>query len=88
VILWSTSWLLASTVLGGSPDPSQFFLPKCRFLAENSIFRFKTIFGDRLSARLLETQATQARICCAALNRMTHLGMPDSYKVSCAGYVA
>jgi hypothetical protein len=31
----------------------------------------------------LETQATQAAICCAALNRMTHLGMPESYKVTC-----
>ena len=59
-----------------------------RSLAETSMFRFKTIFGDRLSARLLETQATQASICCAALNRMTHLGMPESYKVSCSGKIA
>jgi hypothetical protein len=59
-----------------------------RSLAETTVFRFKTIFGDRLSARLLETQTTQALICCAALNRMTHLGMPDSYKVSTAGEVA
>lgn len=59
-----------------------------RSLAETSMFRFKTIFGDRLSARLLETQTSQAIICCAALNRMTHLGMPDSYKVSCTGEVA
>jgi hypothetical protein len=59
-----------------------------RSLAETGMFRFKTIFDDRLSARLLETQATQARICCAALNRMTHLGMPDSYKVTLAGEVA
>lgn len=59
-----------------------------RSLAETTRFRFKTIFSDRLSARLLETQTTQALICCAALNRMTHLGMPDSYKVSCAGEAA
>lgn len=59
-----------------------------RSLAETTMFRFKTIFGDRLSARLLATQITQALICCAALNRMTHLGMPDSYKVSCAGEAA
>lgn len=59
-----------------------------RSLAETAMFRFKTIFGDRLSARLLETQVTQARIGCAALNRMTHLGMPDSYKVSCSAEVA
>lgn len=59
-----------------------------RSLAETTMFRFKTIFGDRLSARLLETQTTQALICCAALNRMTHLGMPDSYKVSRPGEAA
>lgn len=59
-----------------------------RSLAETAMFRFKTIFGDHLSARLLETQATQATICCAALNRMTHLGMPDSYKLPCPGEAA
>jgi hypothetical protein len=59
-----------------------------RSLAETTMFRFKTIFSHRLSARLLETQTTQALICCAALNRMTHLGMPDSFKVSCTGLVA
>jgi hypothetical protein len=53
-----------------------------RSLSETAIFRLKTIFGDDLSARLLETQTTQALIRCAALNRMTHLGMPQSYKVA------
>lgn len=53
-----------------------------RSLAETTMFRLKIIFGDRLSARLLETQITQAMIRCAALNRMTHLGMPDSYKIA------
>jgi len=52
-----------------------------RSLAETTMFRLKTIFGDRLSARRLETQVTQALIRCAALNRMTHLGMPESYKI-------
>jgi hypothetical protein len=51
-------------------------------LAETTMFRLKTIFGDELSARLLETQTTQALVRCAALNRMTHLGMPQSYKVA------
>jgi len=59
-----------------------------RSLAETTMFRFKTIFGDRLSARLLETQATQVLICCAALNQMTHLGMPASYKISPSGKAA
>jgi len=53
-----------------------------RSLAETTIFRLKTIFGDELSARLLETQTTQALVRCAALNKMTHLGMPQSYKVA------
>jgi hypothetical protein len=53
-----------------------------RSLAETAMFRLKTIFGDELSARLLETQTTQALIRCAALNKMTHLGMPQSYKVA------
>jgi hypothetical protein len=53
-----------------------------RSLAETTMFRLKSIFGDRLSARRIETQISQALIRCAALNRMTHLGMPDSYKVA------
>jgi len=53
-----------------------------RSLAETVMFRLKTIFGDKLSARLLETQTTQALIRCLALNRMTHLGMPESYLVA------
>ncbi len=52
-----------------------------RSLAETAMFRMKTLFGDGLSARLLETQTTQVLIRCAALNKMTHLGMPQSYKV-------
>jgi hypothetical protein len=53
-----------------------------RSLSETAMFRLKTIFGDELSARLLETQTTQALVRCAALNKMTHLGMPQSYKVA------
>jgi Transposase DDE domain len=53
-----------------------------RSLAETLMFRLKTIFGDKLSARLLETQVTQALIRCLALNKMTHLGMPESYQVA------
>jgi hypothetical protein len=53
-----------------------------RSLAETIMFRLKTIFGDELSTRLMATQTTQAVIRCAALNKMTHLGMPQSYKVA------
>jgi hypothetical protein len=50
-----------------------------RSLAETAIFRVKTIFGDRVRARGFAGQAAEMLIRCAALNRMTHLGMPDSY---------
>ena len=53
-----------------------------RSLAETIMFRLKTIFGNELSARLLETQTTQALVRCAALNKMTQLGMPQSYMVA------
>jgi hypothetical protein len=53
-----------------------------RSLAENGIFRLKRIFGAMLSSRALDRQRTEMRIRCAALNRMTALGMPESYNVS------
>jgi IS5 family transposase len=52
-----------------------------RNLAESAVYRIKTIFGERLSARELESQACEMLIRCGALNRMTQLGMPDSYVV-------
>lgn len=52
-----------------------------RSLAETAMFRFKTIFGDRLTAREEQRQQTEARLKVAALNRMTRLGMPESYRV-------
>jgi hypothetical protein len=52
-----------------------------RSLAETAMFRFKVIFGNTLSARTVPRQITEARVKCAALNRMTHLGMPDSSRV-------
>lgn len=50
-----------------------------RSLAETAMFRMKVIFGSGVSARGFQGQAAQMLIRCAALNRMTHLGMPDSY---------
>jgi len=52
-----------------------------RSLAETAVFRFKVIFGNTLSTRTMPRQMTEARIKCAALNRMTQLGMPHSYQV-------
>ena len=53
-----------------------------RSLAETAVFRVKMIFGERVSARSFDGQAAQLLVRCATLNRMTHLGMPDSYKVA------
>jgi hypothetical protein len=53
-----------------------------RSLAETIMFRLKIIFGDKLSTRLLGTQSTQALIRCLALNKMTQLGLPESYLVA------
>lgn len=49
---------------------------------ENTFFRWKTIFGDRLRSRVEARQHTEVRIMAAALNRMFSLGMPDSYVVA------
>jgi hypothetical protein len=53
-----------------------------RSLAETAVFRMKTIFGERVSARSFAGQAAQLLVRCATLNRMTHLGMPNSYAVT------
>lgn len=52
-----------------------------RSLAETAFFRLKTLFGDHLSARCFAAQARELLIRCAALNRMTQLGMPQSYPI-------
>jgi hypothetical protein len=49
-----------------------------RSLAETTMFRLKTIFGDRVSARTFERQRIQLLLRCKALNWMTTLGMPKS----------
>lgn len=54
-----------------------------RSRVETHMFRHKTILGDRLSSRNKSNQATEVAIKCDILNRMTELGMPDSYKVAC-----
>ena len=46
---------------------------------ENAIFRFKSIFGDRMRARGANAQSVEARLGCSMLNRMTELGQPNSY---------
>ena len=43
--------------------------------------KMRQLAKDKLSARLPETQTTQAPICRLALNKITYLGMPESYQV-------
>ena len=50
-----------------------------RSIAETTMFRIKQIFGDKLHAIIFESQAAEAFIKCNVLNKMTSLGMPDSY---------
>lgn len=50
-----------------------------RSLAESTMFRLKTLFGDRVSARSFAGQAAQVLVRCATLNRLLQSGRPDSY---------
>jgi hypothetical protein len=52
-----------------------------RSLVETCMMRLKTLFGERLSARQEQAQKNQALLRCYALNRMTHLGMPQSHPI-------
>lgn len=53
-----------------------------RSVAENAVFRFKTIFSDRLSSRNFANQRTEILLKCKILNQMANLGLPDSYVVA------
>lgn len=50
--------------------------------AENTMFRYKITFGDKLHARSLKSQKNEAILSCSILNKMASMGMPDSYKVA------
>ena len=51
-------------------------------IAENAMFGFKRLFGGHLWARSLPTQRVEAVVKCAALNRMTQLGMSETVRVA------
>lgn len=53
-----------------------------RSLVEVTMFRYKTIIGEKINARKFENEKTEVRINCSILNTMTNLGMPISKKVS------
>ena len=52
-----------------------------RSLVETAMMRLKTLFSDKLKSRTFDRQEVEARVRCAALNRMTELGMPQSCAV-------
>ncbi len=48
---------------------------------ENTFYRYKTILGGALRARLLASQEREFQLGCSILNRMAALGMPVSERI-------
>lgn len=53
-----------------------------RSLAETAMFRLKTVFTDKVRARLFPRQRVELLLRCHILNRMTLLGMPEASVVA------
>ena len=53
-----------------------------RSMVENTVFRYKTIIGRSMRSRTLDGQRVEVQLASGILNRMTRLGMPDSYRVA------
>ncbi len=53
-----------------------------RAMVENAVFRYKTIMGRGMRSRTMKGQQMEVLLACRILNRMTQLGMPDSYRVA------
>jgi hypothetical protein len=51
-----------------------------RNYSELGVQRYQKIFGDSLHARDIKRQKQEAKLACGALNKMTSLGMPQSYR--------
>jgi hypothetical protein len=49
--------------------------------AENGLYRYKRIIGDRLRALHRDAQKREALIAVSVINPMTALGMPESEKI-------
>ena len=49
-----------------------------RSLAETGMYRFKTLFGEKMQSRIFQNQQAEAYVKSVALNIMTRLGMPKS----------
>lgn len=72
---------LAASPRGACPNEKKSIGYHRRSLAENGIYRFKQMLGDRLASRLFETQVTEVHVRVAALNVIPELGMPVSVPV-------
>ena len=53
-----------------------------RSMAENTVFRYKTIIGRTMRSRTFDGQRVEVQLASKILNAMTRLGMPDSYRVA------
>ena len=53
-----------------------------RSLVENTMYRYKTIIGRSMRSRTFLGQRVEVQLASKILNTMTHLGMPDSYRVA------
>jgi hypothetical protein len=52
-----------------------------RAMAENAVYRYKTIIGRGMRSRTLEGKRGEAQLASKILNTMTRLGMPDSHRL-------
>ena len=50
-------------------------------MAENTVFRYKTIIGRGMRSRSLPGQRVEVQLASRILNTMARLGMPDSYRM-------
>jgi IS5 family transposase len=53
-----------------------------RSMVENTVYRYKQIIGPEMRSRTLAGQRVEHLIGCEILNKMTAMGMPESYSVS------
>jgi hypothetical protein len=51
-----------------------------RNYSELRVQRYKIIFGDSLHSRDIRRQKKEAKLAFGVLNKMTSLGMPQSYR--------
>jgi hypothetical protein len=53
-----------------------------RSLLENTMYRFKTLTGNRLWSRRIRSQATEMAIRVGVVNRMAALARPQSIRIA------